>query len=256
MFKYLLGNTMKNNKLITLATVTTLLFFLSGCGGSDTIAQEIQSSGESVADKEDNQTKESDVVVEFKTEGSYDLSNYLFSLPALTQKIFSVRTYTSDTDPTDTVYGTLEGTSFVTQTYDIDGNQRTYMEDGEIDTVYTLLNDRIQSEDDSLSEAVDIVRFADTGDYLSSTNRDLIYTGSNTTVNFNIQCRLKEHLESKNNFLDILQVVCQSKNELYRGEFFYAKDIGSILEVNSLCTQNVSNELNCTNVVSEYRILN
>ena len=247
---------MKNNKLITLATVTTLLFFLSGCGGSDTIAQEIQSSGESVADKEDTPTKESDVIVEFKTEGTYDLSNYLFSLPALTQKLFFIKTYTNDTDPTDTVYGTLENTSFSTQTYEIDENQRTYKEDDKTDIIFTLLDDRIQSEDDSLSEPVDIVRFADTGDYLSSTNRDLTYTGTNTTIKFSIQCRLKEHMESKNNFQDILQVVCQSKNELYRGEFFYAKDIGSILEVNSLCTQNVSNELNCSNVVSEYRILN
>ncbi len=246
---------MKNNKLITLATVTTLLFFLSGCGGSDTTIQELQNSGKIIEDKEDDTIKESDIVVEFKTEGTYDLSDYLISLPTLTQKIFSVKKYTNDTDPTDTVYGTVDNTSFYTQTYEIDGNQRTYLEDGKIDTIYTLLNDRIQSEDNALSETIDIVRFADAGDYLSSAHKNLTYETTNTTFRFNIDCRLKEHIESKNNFQDVLQVVCQSKNGLYRGEFFYAKDIGSILEINSLCTQDISNELNCTNVVSEYKIL-
>lgn len=251
---------MKNKKGIILATITTL-FLLSGCGGSDATvqkSQEIQIDGESVTgltNQEENLTQNSDITVEFKTEGAYDLSEYLFSLPTLTQKVFFVKTYTSDTDPTDNVYGEQEDTSFYTQTYEIDGNQRTYLEDGELDTVYTLLNDRIQEENDSLSEAIDFVRFADNGDYLSSTNRNLIYQETNTTISFNIQCRLKEHLESKNNFQDIVQVVCQSQNELYRGEFFYAKDIGSILEINSLCTQDISNELNCTNIVSEYRIL-
>ena len=246
---------MKNTKLMTLTTAT-ILFFLSGCGGTDATIQELQDTGKTVIEQEDSQTKKSDIVLEFKTEGTYDLNDYLFPSSTLAQKTFSVKTYTEDTDLTDTVYGTSDNTSFYTQTYEIDGNQRTYLEDGEIDTVYTLLNDRIQSKDNSLSETINIVRFADAGDYLSSAHKNLTYETTDATFRFNIHCRLKEHMESKNDFKDVLQVVCQSKNGLYRGEFFYAKDKGSILEINSLCTQDVSNELNCTNVVSEYRILN
>ena len=249
---------MKHKKLTILAT-TTMLLFLCGCGGSDTVAQVLDDSEKvtELSDQDDNTTDNSAITVEFKTEGTYDLSDYLFSLPTLTQKTFSVKTYTDDTDPTDTVYGTQDGTtSFYTQTYDIDGNQRIYKEDGEIDTTYTLLDDRIQSEDTSVSQPVDIARFADTGNYLSDTNRTLTYKNTNTAVNFKIQCRLKEQLASKNNFQDVLQIFCQSDNELYNGEFFYAKGIGSILEINSLCTQDTAGDLNCTNIVSEYRTLN
>ena len=194
--------------------------------------------------------------MEFKTEGTYDLNDYLFPSSTLAQKTFSVETYTEDTDPTDAVYGIRTDTSFYKQTYEIAGNQITYKEGDEFDTLYTLLNDRIQREDDMRSASVDIVRFPDMGNYISSMEERLSLYGINTTTNLNIQCKLNATLESKNDYTDIIQVVCQSQNRLYRGEYFYAKGIGSILEINSLCTQNASNELNCTNVVSKYGILN
>ena len=256
MFKYLQGNTMKNYKLITLTTAT-ILFFLSGCGGTDATIQELQDTGKTVVEQEDNQTKksDSDIVLEFKTEGAYDLNDYLFPSSTLAQKRFFVKTYTEDTDLTDTVYGIQTDTSSYKQTYEIAGNQITYKEDGKFDTLYTLLNDRIQREDDTRSASVDIVRFPDMGSYISSAEERLSLYGINTTTNLNIQCKLNATLESKNNYTDIIQVVCQSQNRLYRGEYFYAKEIGSILEINSLCTQNASSELNCTNIVSEYRPL-
>jgi len=246
---------MKNTKLMTLTTAT-ILFFLSGCGGTDATIQELQDTGKTVVEQEDSQTKKSDIVLEFKTEGTYDLNDYLFPSSTLAQKTFSVETYTEDTDPTDAVYGIRTDTSFYKQTYEIAGNQITYKEGDEFDTLYTLLNDRIQREDDMRSASVDIVRFPDMGNYISSVEERLSLYGINTTTNLNIQCKLNATLESKNDYTDIIQVVCQSQNRLYRGEYFYAKGIGSILEINSLCTQNASNELNCTNVVSKYGILN
>ncbi len=245
---------MKNNKLITLTTAT-ILFFLSGCGGTDATIEELQDAGKTVVEQGSSQAKKSDIVLDFKTEGTYDLNDYLFPSQILSQKNFRVKTYTGDNDLTDSVYGTPTTTSFYIQTHETDGNQITYKENDKFDALYTLLNDRIQREDDTQSKSVDIVRFADIGDYISNIEERLSLYGLSTTTNLKIQCKLNNTLESKNNYPNILQVVCQSQNALYRGEYFYAKEIGTVLEINSLCTQDLSNELNCTNVVSEYRPL-
>ncbi len=238
---------MKNIK--TVATITAILFFLSGCGGSATTNQELQNSGDvTTLNEEENQTNNSDIVLEFKTEGTYDLSNYLF--PTLvTQKDFRVRTYTNDSDLTDNVYGILTDTTFYTHTIEESDNQITFKKDNQIDVQYTLLDDRIQIENSTISNPVDVVRFADIEDYVGSIDK-------NITTTTTIQCKLSSYLALKNNFPDVLQVVCQSPNGLYKGEYFFAKDIGSILEVNSVCTQDISNDLNCTNIVTEYRVPN
>ena len=215
---------MKNYKLLT-PTTATILFFLSGCGGADATIQKLQDTGKTVVEQEDNQTKKSDTVLKFKTEGTYDLNDYLFPSSTLAQKIFFVKTYTEDTDLTDAVYGIQTDTSFYKQTYEISGSQITYKEDDEFDTLYTLLNDRIQSEDDTRSASVDIVRFPDMGSYISSAEERLSLYGINTTTNLNIQCKLNATLESKNNYTDIIQVVCQSQNRLYRGEYLEGGDI-------------------------------
>jgi hypothetical protein len=233
---------MKNKKIEILLTATTILFLLSGCGGSTANHEnDITTLNE---EEPTDSTDNSDIVLEFKTEGAYDLSNYLFP-KRFTQKQFRVKTYTDDTDLTDTVYGTVASTTFYTQTIKENNNQITFKKDDQIDIQYTLLDDRIQIENSTVSNPVDIVRFTDIGDYIGSIDK-------NITTNFNIQCKLNEHLESKNNFPDVLSVVCQSQNGLYQGKYFFAKDIGSILEVNSLCTQNRSNDLNCTNIVTDF----
>jgi len=237
---------MKNIK--TVATVTAILFFLSGCGGSAASNTELQNSGDiDTLNEEENQTNNSDIVLEFKTEGTYDLSSYIF--PTLvTQKRFSVKTYIGDTDPTDTVYGNVTDTTFYTHTIEENDNQITFKKDGQIDLQYTLLDDRIQIENSTISNPVDIVRFSDIGDYIGTIDENI--------TDSNIKCKLNSNLGLKNGFQDVLQIVCQNQNGLYKSEYFYAKNIGSILEVNSICTENISDDLNCTNIVTKFSIPN
>jgi hypothetical protein len=229
---------MKNKKLNILATVTVVLFLISGCGSSDATIDNLESTGEL------SNIKESNPILEFKTEATYDLSSYLFT--TLPIKNFRVKIYKDDTNIKDNIFGILEGmTKFYKQTISKENNTFTFKEDDQFDTKYILLDDRIQAENDTLSEPIDIVRFADIGDNIGNIEKS-------EYNNFNANCKLVSHLDTKNNFKDVLQVICESDDGLYRGEYFFAKDIGSILEINSICTDSS----NCKNIVAQFNPIN
>jgi len=222
-----------------LATTLTTILLLSGCGSSNsTNDTPIKNTGISPL---------SDNLLEFKTEGVYDLNDYLFS-NGITTKTFKVKQYINDSNPRDTVFGIINGSTKVfTQTMNKDEDRVVFNKDNIKNIEYTLLDDRIQAENGDTSSPIDIVRFADMGDYIGNiegiTDKSVI-------------CKLNDHLESKNNFSDVLQIVCDDQSGLYKGEYFFAKDIGSILEINTICTKDDTNKLNCKNIVTEYIVPN
>ncbi len=176
---------MKKN-ILALAFVGSLAMVMVGCGGDD----------------KKKEVKIEDVVLEYKSEGAYDLSKYI--APAQNQiNNYMKKIYTNDKG--EKKYSAEPEETDISYSYEVNGTTVTETETpGNDITTYSFLSDRINNDN------IEIVRYANIGDNVAK----IITTLSKDNIDFNSTqlCKINKHHASKKvrstTYEDVLEVTC------------------------------------------------
>ncbi len=230
---------MKKN-ILALAFVGSLAMVMVGCGGDD----------------KKKEVKIEDVVLEYKSEGAYDLSKYI--APAQSQvNNYVKKSYTNNKG--ERKYSpTPDSEEDVSYTYDVNSTGVTEIESLYNDkTTYNFLDDRIDSTDSNDSAfSGGIVRYADAGDNIFK----VIASQSKDGINFDITylCKVNKYLSSRKVrntiYDDVLEITCTGSTEADSTVFtltskdystsYFSYEVGLIEEIEETCdTTTVKNNI-------------
>ena len=220
-------------KMILGVSLVSALVLVAGCGdsGDDKVAFDA-------------------VNVEYKSAGTYDLSQYL--VPAQNQiSNYVENEYTNNSGKRD--YSNTpdeDSPSYSTSQYDINGTTIEETTDGALETTFNILADKVVGTDADDNSVESYVRYADKGNYVfkkKGLDEDL---GSLELV-----CKLANHHDSKEvsgkTYNDIIEFSCTidsydsatvggSKIEVIgdgTSVRLFAKDKGLISTVTDICAQ-------------------
>ena len=181
--------------ILVLSLIGTLLSVSTGCG----------SDGDKKIDPKD-------VVIKFKTNATYDLSNYFF--PSIDQTNNYVhKNYTNDkgekkysNTPNETTYSIIN----------YETNNTTIKEyfDNNLDVTHTIQNDKMRQLDNEDNSVINLPRYVDKGDYIIKKEYSFVESGIN--FEYISICKVSNHINSKeiNNktYEDIIEVTCSSSS--------------------------------------------
>jgi hypothetical protein len=224
---------MKMNKIILGTSLLLTLAFI-GCGSSD----------------DDHKVDFDAVNIVYKDSATIDLSKYIVSSKSQTNS-YVKSTFLNDSGKKE--YKQLaDNTTYPDVHFDVNGSIiREYNENNTLVTTNSILTDRIHSIDAEDSSTIDIVRFADKGDYIQKNIQTLPNGSTIKTV-----CKVTKQLDSKivntKTYNDIIKFECDTQAsresttlsgkksiDTYEESSiqFFAKDIGSISSTSESCSK-------------------
>ncbi len=225
---------MKKN-ILALAFVGSLAMIMIGCGGDDDKKKEV---------------KIEDVVLNYKSEGKYDLSEYIAPEQNQTNN-YVKKTYTNNKG--EKKYSAAPEEADISYSYEVNSSTVTETETpgGDI-TTYTFLSDRINDGN------VSIVRYANIGDNVAK----IIATFHEESIDFNstLLCKVNKHYASKKvrstTYEDVLEVTCygDTKSDSKFFDFvssdysvdYFAYGKGLIENTEETCSTTTVNKSNIT----------
>jgi len=175
---------MSRSTLIT-SLVLSWILFSSGCGGGS------------------SQTSPSESL-DFKTSGTYDLSQYL--IPTQNQTMISTTRIYNDGGGDKKYAATPIEISQSTTRYDVTDTTVKEYTDTVLEATYTIAPTDITLVSDALSTK--LVRHADMGDTIIKYTQTLSLQEFNTTFEMPVTCSLTNHINSKATFNNVLEASC------------------------------------------------
>jgi hypothetical protein len=192
-------------KILTLTLASAITFTLIGCGGSDS-----------------KETDPKDVVLNYdknSTSAKYDLSDYMFNKKG---KILNyVRTIHTNKDGKKDYKNLDANTTYYSVKTDINATKIDEYKNEKLDTENIIYDKKIKIVSDGT--AIDMVRYADNGDYIiKKTDSD---TEEGIAFDTVLLCKVDKHIETitinNNTFNDLLKVTCKETIKSQDGQSFH-----------------------------------
>ena len=220
-------------KMILGVSLVSALVLMTACGDSG-----------------DSKVAFDDVKIEYKNEGTYDLSQYL--VPAQNQiSNYVENVYTNQSGKRDYSNTPDEGSpSYSKSQFNINGTTIEVTTDGTLDTTFNILADKINSTDADDNSVESYVRYTDKGNYILKKQGP-----DGDSGNLKLVCKLANHHNSKKvsgtTYNDIIELSCTidaydsgtvggSKVEVIgsgTSVLYFAKNKGSISTVTDICVE-------------------
>ncbi len=190
--------------------------------------------------------------LDFKTSGTYDLSQYLFPTQNQTN-LFTEQTY-KDSEGNKNYATTPTEISESISRYEVSNTTVTEYDGTAIDSTYTISQHDIIVQSDATPSQ--FVRYADEGDTVSTFTLTESLDDMNSVLELPTECKLTDHLNAKGTYDSVIKIICISEGPVsltynnvdIRGTLsikairYFAKNFGEIESITESCyTLNANN---------------